>query len=1033
MGLAWLSSTALMALLGWRGRHVSRGLALLIALGPAWLFMAVALQSVDDGLEVLRLRLRGFEVLSREGADFRLADTDTDVPQDLPAIAIDRVSGFNQPVDVHVDRIVMRTATTSTDLGEQPSFSVRLSYPDELDVFVGLDHPNHPFPYNGIYELAHGDTITVCPELSRCEKRVIRIEKRRGRWFLGPCALSSWMGGEMQDSTRTFALLDLYHYESDRCTPRRVTDETSLWVHEVGGDRPTEDDVASFFLYQGGRVFFAHLDPDEMVETSFTANRPSEAVAVRKSVGDPVRIKMMWRDRRFLKDRVYDDPSIDQPLCGYADTDKETDYSGQKLCKRIRVYLPETELQVSLSDNIRVGLPSDEAPAVSLSCSNPPLELDPLSSTRERCDAGPLAAAYASNTRFRPPGVAQVSFPVRLVAGEPISEILRVEKGRDCGELGSPCLVAKGRAQERAYPLGAIAALGSGDTERHLVDATFFDNVRWLWIFLVAASIQILLIFGLRPTVSGRTSVYPAAIVGAALLLLTIRLLFAYKVVALFPHDQEAMDLAVSTLVIVPGLLAAIAWPAHTKTESPYRSSLWPLDAEWLAGVRAAAVGAVVLLLAARLNIISPPGRLLTIGWVLGLLATSIIASGLLKDAGANLRAFFTSIRRALPIPGLREDGPGEGAPEAEASPTPPVVPDRVVWAVLGLLLLVRGLLAIYGREALGGVRVLLWFLPLCFLLTGFVLARLQHTPRRAMVATVAIACVAFIAQWTDKGAGVIVCVPIVAVGLFLSARGLQETPASRVIFIVMVLAGVGVGCLWTWSRITEASLPPVRDGPTGWTKLSQNDGGRNLLCPTDPRTENGAIDLEPYAPLFDLSNTEVRLREFLVPGAATRIGTRESTRVAESLAIMRRYAAGKETSFWGSGFLSAPVREYGRHELRALLSDGVSSVLVASEGGTAGMLGLMGLYLVLLWLALRHAGMLSDRDGIAFLPAWPGLVAVFSLGWMTWFMCAGNIGLLLFSGQNVPFLVVQSGMDSVLPTVLFAFALSLPSMEDAG
>ena len=1020
MGLAWLSAAALIAILAWRGRRVSRGLALLVALAPAWLFMMVSLRSVDNGLKILRLRLRGFEVVNRDATDFRLADAQVQLTRDRPAIAIDGVEGFGAAVDVRVDRILVRTATATMDADERTAFSVKLSYPAELGVFIGLEDPDHPFPYNRIYELADGDTITVCPGNDRCETRAIQVQKIGGRWSVGPCALSGWFGGEMQESTRTLALLDLYHYADDRCAPRRVTAATALWVHEVGGDRPTEDDVHSFFLYKQGRLFFALLDPVDVVHTNFHGHRVSEAVTEMTSTSEPVRIKMMWKDRRFLKERIFDDPAVDQPLCDYADTSEESDYSGRRFCKRLRVYLPETELHVSLGDNVRVSIPPSQAPAVSLSCSDPPLGLDPIAATRERCASAPLTAAYAANTRFRPDGVPLLSFPTRLVAGEPISEVIRIEHGPDCGQLARPCLVAKGRAKERAYPIGTIAALGSGDSERHLIDSTFFDSTRWLWLFLAAASLQVLLIFGLRDPLEARVPLYPAAIVSASLLLLTVRLLFAYKVVALFPHDQEAIDLAVSAILIVPALLAAFAWPNRPADpdEPAPRSSMWPLDAPPLRGLRAAIVGAAVLLLSARLAITSPPDRVLITGWLLGLVSVSVVASGLLGGLAGHLRAAATTLQRVLPLERLKTD---DGT----------LVPEDWLWGGLALLLGVRGLLAVYGRESLGGVRVLLWFLPVMFLLTGLVLARLQRTPRRALAATVAIAAVAFVAQWTDKGAGVVVCVPIVAVGLFLSARGLRDTSASRVIVGVVAVAMLSAGAVWSWARITEASLPPVRDGPTRWKVLGQADGGKNLMCPVDPKIEDGPVDLERYTDLFELSNTEVRLREFLVPGAATRIGTKVSTRVAESLAIMRRYAAGKETSFWGSGYLSAPVREYGRHELRALLSDGVASVLVASEGGTAGMLGLMGLYLLLLWIALRHAGLLSDGRAVSFEKTWPGLVALFSLAWMTWFMCAGNIGLLLFSGQNVPYLVVQSGMDTVLPTILFALALTLPANED--
>ncbi|MEL7240513.1 MAG: hypothetical protein AAGK78_16775, partial [Planctomycetota bacterium] len=314
----------------------------------------------------------------------------------------------------------------------------------------------------------------------------------------------------MQDSTRTFGLLDLYHYAPDRCSPLRVTQSTALWVQDLGGEEPNRDDVLSFFIYKKGRLFFAWIDPKPLVDVSFS-DRKSEAVTSKVATEGSIRIKMMWKERRFLKDRIYDDPSIDEPLCGYADTPDEADYSGRRFCKRIRVYLPETELRVALTDDVRILLPADEAPAVSLSCSTPPRTLDPLSATRERCDETPLAAAYAANTRFRPVGVPLISFPVNLVAGEPISEVLRVERGSDCGRLAPPCLVAKGRAKERAYPIGELAAIGSGATERHLIDTTFFGSPRWLWLLLACASLQIMLIFGLRAPLSRTTPVFPAA------------------------------------------------------------------------------------------------------------------------------------------------------------------------------------------------------------------------------------------------------------------------------------------------------------------------------------------------------------------------------------------------------------------------------------------------------------------------------------------------------------------------------------------
>ncbi len=173
-----------------------------------------------------------------------------------------------------------------------------------------------------------------------------------------------------------------------------------------------------------------------------------------------------------------------------------------------------------------------------------------------------------------------------------------------------------------------------------------------------------------------------------------------------------------------------------------------------------------------------------------------------------------------------------------------------------------------------------------------------------------------------------------------------------------------------------------------------------------------------------------------LLPGAAARSGTRVGSQVHESLAILRRYAAGPPgAGVLGSGYLTVPLRRYGDAEVDAQLSDGPVSVLVAAEGGSAGLLGLLALHLCLLGAALpplaaRARGAEGGTRARVF-----GAVAALSLpAWTTLLMAGGNVGWLPLTGQSTPLLSVLSGSDLLLAPLMWGLGLRWASvLEPSG
>lgn len=165
-----------------------------------------------------------------------------------------------------------------------------------------------------------------------------------------------------------------------------------------------------------------------------------------------------------------------------------------------------------------------------------------------------------------------------------------------------------------------------------------------------------------------------------------------------------------------------------------------------------------------------------------------------------------------------------------------------------------------------------------------------------------------------------------------------------------------------------------------------------------------------------DSSGRTVRVVEAVLPGSAARIGTREAELVATHLAILRRYAQGRSTSFAGDGFLDNDLMRASPALLASILTDGAAAVFLFAEFGTAGAISVG-----LLYVALASVGGLGGVTGRRRVAVAQMLLAYVALSGI--YMFGGDIGVFPLTGRNVPFLVACSTSDLLEPLALLALA----------
>lgn len=853
---------------------------------------------------------------------------------------------------------------------------LELRVPDGSPAMVGFDRPEDPFPFSNVVDLRGGETLVVCPGgRGECAERVLKVERSpAGGLKVGPCDLSGEPRRATKPSTwgrrpeRTLAVLDLYHYETGRCVPTPVSESTPFWARRDGRGGWYLP-LRSFLWLRGTEARLALLDPPETLEVRGLAAdaRP------RLWAEGPRPQRLRTLDARV--DVPFEVPCQDEAAA-------RGDLSGGALCKRVRVSFRRPALDLyPARDRVVV------APLVP-----PAVTVDAACERGRTCGLADLQAAYFKDASLEvKPNVPLLWFGLTAAGGEPLAAHLRFgDDPRACAGSGPPCLIVGTRDGTFVHEAAGRLALGSPEGEQVFLRSTPLGVPWWLaaWLcgVLLAQAALLQAPAGEQPA---RLFALAASLLTA---LLAARALFGFKLLARHPHDPEGLA---GTLLGWACLPVALHLAADV------------LDRRRLA--RAALALGVGLL-------------------ALGLLrARGLVAIG--DDLGLSLVLALGALLATAALLGWR----GRWAWERlNAEPES--------WRWFALLLAwtgLRALLAAFGFERLFDVPLLALYWPGTIVLLGLVLRRVTDDGLRlpwwfgrlggawtfALLWTLAVVAQAL--PRGDTGAALVLGPPLLLAlacvwgrqVVPLRGRALRAVPA-------LLLLGI-VGGVWARHQQLDRRYPQVA-AEREWAVRDREHKGQDLLCPEDDEARPASsLDLAPHADVFAHGNLEVRRDDYLLGGAANRAGTRVGAEVHEFMAVLRRYAAGSSDDLAGAGYLSAEVRRYGAHEVQAQLADGMPSLLLASEGGSLAVLGLLALHGLLLHaLVGRHSELLERLRGPDRALSFIALTAGGVPAWTTLLMTGGNFGVLPFTGQSTPLLVVLSGMDLIVAPTLWVLAL---------
>jgi len=970
LGWAWLAAAVAAWLLVQRKQDHSWVAAVLLGL--------LAVQCTSAEPRLARMTLEGFSLPVSESTLVHLGPQGD---RTAPAVPLD---GVSDPVGVRLD-----------------AGRLTLDVPPEATSLVGFATPDSPFPFHGVHPLVGGERLVLCPhDGPGCSRRELAVSVADGHVSVGPCDLSGETRSRLsrEPAIRAVALLDLYHYAPDRCTPQAVGPDTPFWAHQDGAGGTTLP-LESFLLLRGDQAWLVVQDPQTLLSVEGLA--PSAAVLTAQAAGAATVETLVPRQEVLFDALILEALPGGVPVCedGYGPTGR--DLSGEPLCKRIRVRYSRERLH--LDPGSRLVITPEEPPTISVS---------PACPDRGRCGPEHLAAAYLSDAELPlGPETPVLGYPLTLRGGEPLAAELRFsDDDATCRGQGSPCVVVRTRGGATVYPAGQVIALGDPVGEQHLLRVVPLDRAGWL----VALVGGLLLLQALVAPVRQRP--LSTALVTLAGALLMARALFGFKVMARFPHDAEGLLTGLLGAALVPLLLRA----AGLGREG-WRTALGLLGAGVVGGGLLVWLGQL-----GTLPLDSP--EIADAGVVLGLLAVAVGLSIAFGDrAWAHVRA-----RNA--------------------------VANWVPLVALAALAMFRSGLALVGWERLFGVPVILWYWPAAIGLSALVLqrwmsvepedlqalggpraglARLLTLPGGRWVGAALVVGAVLVPQVLpggDKGAAMVLA-PALLVGLAASwGRGDLAQPARRqrnLRLLVLGTVAVALSGSWLAERALDGRYAPVAARSAGWEEVPADAGGHGQVCPPGPQAESGAFELAPYASALERDNVEIRIHDYLLPGAANRAGSRTGAQVHESLAVMRRYAAGPEGRWMGDGFGTVDVRPYGRAEVDAQLFDGVPSVLLSSEGGTAAVVGLLLLHLLALVVVVKVHEDLQDQGASPTL-AYGAVACVTVPAWTTLLMLGGNYGLMPFTGQSTPLLAVISGTDLVLAPTLWCLALVLTRLARA-
>jgi hypothetical protein len=807
-----------------------------------------------------------------------------------------------------------------------------------------------------------------------------------------------------QTQLRTIALLDLYWYQPTGCMPRRIELSDTMWPTTASnGDIRTP--IRSFFILDGvDHGYLALLDPSDRVRVTF-ADAPATSAAsatgagsgetrtTLRADGERHRIHVLAPRIRIpieqLKlEALSEGASDEQPKRAYCEKGygPSGDLSGRKLCKRIQVYLRRFTFDIERRPG-KLWLSLTDAPVVTV---EPYGDTDvPRAVLRS---GGYLVDARAAGSDEARSAPFPLRFPVSLENTQAfLAEIEATTDG--CSESGLGCFEVRSfRSDPATVPSGAVSRYGAEAGEEYLLRASLVGSLRWIACVLVGLfSLQI--VFSTGAADARRSEPLDAvtrAVLSALFVLLTARALFGFKLMVRYPHSAEGLSTALLGAAFLGAALCAVSY-AQTLRHALTCAAL---------------------------------------------LATGLASTAWLWREGTVPLPFEDDPRLIALVPGFLAVTCGLCIVATRGTQWIDRVAPGLAAGLLGGAATLRMTFAFLGAERLVVPFFAIYWPTVC--LTGGLALYAFARSGSPIWLPASLLAYAVLAQWNDLGAVFVLAPPmLLACAATLPAvltAGRSDTAitapphveslaerhrARKAAAVASLLAG---GALLFTSGFVDARIPPD-PALVSWT--IDEPGGD--ICPV-PTGDEGELDLRAYASRFDpdallsaTSNRKARFFDLVRSGAANRIGTRAGTEVNEALAILRRYSAGPDPAFFGKGLLSADIRRYGRAEVDAQIIDGAPSVFVASEGGSAALIGLLLLQsTVLIAVCRAHAGGGRESLHLTFIAICAAAVPT----WATFLMVGGNLHWLPFTGQNTPLLAMISGADLVATPFLWALAL---------
>ena len=494
---------------------------------------------------------------------------------------------------------------------------------------------------------------------------------------------------------------------------------------------------------------------------------------------------------------------------------------------------------------------------------------------------------------------------------------------------------------------------------------------------------------------AARLSQAALGFVAAVEVLVSLRLLMAYRVWAKPPFDQEAMELALIAWAVLPWGLLMASLPAFSDRRSPSASLAswapalggWLFSMAWCFRVSGGFTGWVWVLV--HLALLCLP------------LARSETARERLEDASSWLHRRWQSLSgRVRTLPG--------GA----------------IWgwslAAAGLLGL-RGLLLLGGfRESLllGGVRISLSLLhlPLALLIeAGYLIWLWRRLDERGR-----LTLSDFI-----PAATMVIC-------LWLVPAFLVSDFGLALLNIPVFLFALASFSLLAWRRL-DRSLSLA-----GWVALSPILAIAGYLfivgTPIGTRVLIRGVGLISAESPDDPGRNFLRALQFAKPRALEQVGLKASEELAIMSTVMGSYTTGPVA---GRGYFSSEVSPH----LRATaLREHVPAIFVAGEWGLWGSASLVLLFATAFiagraLLPWRHPTLVqgsapaATEAGAAVAHLAAATFAVSSV-----YMVLANYGLTLFTGRNAYLLGLDSAADvleSLTLGVLFACGAAMVSEEE--